>query len=557
VLREIARAAARLMNAPVVGVWEADEAERALEIRAFSDDRLRAGYPRTRIGFDEGLPGWVATHRRPVDIADVFADGRVLALEWFQAHGLRSAYVVPVVHQDALLGVLALNGPAAFRFGPEDEELLRSFVDQAALAIRNARLYRSSEAGRTRLAALVGVIQGMTRGLDLPAVLQGVAEAAATVFEGEAGIRLLEGDELVWLASTPGVKGAMRGFERLPISEASVSGRVILGKQPVVISDILAEPWLPPAHRRAVRPDRSGAVMGLPIRAGDRMLGVLLVFRERGHRFGAETVRVGMSLADQAGIAIENARLYAETVARRREAQALAHVTGLITRSLDLEATLAAIVEQVCRLLGTERAAFAMVSPDGGPGGYRFVAGRGMSAQFSGRTHPSHPRDGTTAVAIVERRTVWSADLLNDPAFDLAPQTRAAVVAEGYRGALVEDEDGLRELLARVLAQRGYAVLAARDGVEALALLEAREREPDVAITDVIMPRLSGADLVERLRARRPGLRVLYISGYTADVLGARGELGPPDDAFLAKPFTPDVLLRKLREVLDGPRRAV
>ena len=154
VLREIARAAAQLMEAPAVGVWVADEKAGTLEVRAFSDDRLGATYPRRSIGLGEGLPGWVATHRQPVVVADVFEDGRVLAPDWFRQHGLRSAYIVPIVHQGVLLGVLALNGPAAFELDAEDRELLESFAGQAALAIRNARLYEDARGARDFLRSI-------------------------------------------------------------------------------------------------------------------------------------------------------------------------------------------------------------------------------------------------------------------------------------------------------------------------------------------------------------------------------------------------------------------
>ena len=154
VLSEIARAAAELMEAPAVGLWVADEATRTLEPRAFSDGKLAATYPRRRIGFDEGLPGWVATQRQAVIVPDVFADGRVLAADWFQAHGLRSAYIVPVAHQESLLGVLAMNGRTPFDLDAEDRELLESFVGHAALAIRNARLYADARGARDFLRSI-------------------------------------------------------------------------------------------------------------------------------------------------------------------------------------------------------------------------------------------------------------------------------------------------------------------------------------------------------------------------------------------------------------------
>jgi GAF domain-containing protein len=69
--------------------------------------------------YEEGLPGWVAAHREAMVVPDVFADGRILAADWFRQHGLRSAYLVPIVHQTAFLGVLALNGRAPFDLAPD------------------------------------------------------------------------------------------------------------------------------------------------------------------------------------------------------------------------------------------------------------------------------------------------------------------------------------------------------------------------------------------------------------------------------------------------------
>jgi CheY-like chemotaxis protein len=115
----------------------------------------------------------------------------------------------------------------------------------------------------------------------------------------------------------------------------------------------------------------------------------------------------------------------------------------------------------------------------------------------------------------------------------------------------VEDEEVLRDLVRKVLAQRGYRVLTAGDGAAALAEVERHAAPVDLVLTDVIMPQMSGPALVAQLRARHPGLRVLYVSGYTADALREQAESGT---AFLAKPFAPEALLRKVREVLDAPR---
>lgn len=98
-------------------------------------------------------------------------------------------------------------------------------------------------------------------------------------------------------------------------------------------------------------------------------------------------------------------------------------------------------------------------------------------------------------------------------------------------------------MLAGVLCQNGYRVLEASDGMEALTIIDSYAGSIDILVTDVRMPRLSGLDLIRDLKPRRPGTRVLAISGWTDAVLD-------PGIAFLQKPFTPATLLWKLDEIV-------
>jgi two-component system cell cycle sensor histidine kinase/response regulator CckA len=115
---------------------------------------------------------------------------------------------------------------------------------------------------------------------------------------------------------------------------------------------------------------------------------------------------------------------------------------------------------------------------------------------------------------------------------------------------LVEDEDGVRELTREILTMNGYTVIAARHGTEALEVCQRHPGEIALMLTDVVMPQLSGHELMERIKVFRPALRVLYMSGYTDKAIVRHGMLAS-DIAFLQKPFTPDALTRKVREVLD------
>ncbi len=115
---------------------------------------------------------------------------------------------------------------------------------------------------------------------------------------------------------------------------------------------------------------------------------------------------------------------------------------------------------------------------------------------------------------------------------------------------LAEDEPAIRGLLQRMLEARGYHVLVAVDGQEAVELGQAHPGEIALLISDVVMPRLGGADAARRLRQSRPKLPVLFMSGYTASADISSGDLA--DATFVSKPFTPDELAQKVREMLDA-----
>ena len=145
------------------------------------------------------------------------------------------------------------------------------------------------------------------------------------------------------------------------------------------------------------------------------------------------------------------------------------------------------------------------------------------------------------------------------PQVEAAPETAgadeaAARPAIGHETILlVEDEDDVRALAREVLERQGYTVLEAPDGVQALGVFEKDGARIDLILTDVVMPRMSGRELVDRVRSRRPTMPVLYMSGYTADAIVRHG-VRDSSLLLLNKPFAPTDLIAKVREVLDKLR---
>ncbi|MGH9372742.1 MAG: response regulator, partial [Vicinamibacterales bacterium] len=128
-----------------------------------------------------------------------------------------------------------------------------------------------------------------------------------------------------------------------------------------------------------------------------------------------------------------------------------------------------------------------------------------------------------------------------------------AMTVHGHETILVaEDQPEVRALARKTLSRHGYTVLEAQSGDEALQIVRTFQHPIHLLLTDVIMPVMSGRELVARLQETHPEIRVLYASGYTDDAIVRHGMLDP-GLAFLQKPFNPKSLLLKVRQVLDAP----
>jgi PAS domain S-box-containing protein len=326
-LRTISESASQLSGVRFGSFWLADEVSRTLMFTGGSAADIASDFSPRLLSYDHGGVGWVArTHQRLV-VEDVFADPRMVSLEWWQRWGLRALIAYPVLAGDQLLAVLSLSHTEAVHLADDTAEVIEMFVAQASVAIQNARLYREAQRQRDVAEVLADVGRELAGTLEVERIATHVARAIVELLhvQGVAVCRHEDDGSLYELATAGPVAPLAKGMVLQP--GEGVAGRAVAVRKIVMTADILAETdvVLPPAVRQRMAEHRLGAVVAIPLLAHERVIGALVLTDHKGREFTPDELQSLQAFADQAALALENARLYAaaqDSLTRLHDTQA-------------------------------------------------------------------------------------------------------------------------------------------------------------------------------------------------------------------------------------------
>ena len=344
---------------------------------------------RTIVPGRDSVAGRVALEGRVVHIPDILADPDFVLFPEAATSGRRTLLGVPLLRDSEPIGVIVLSRKRVEPFTERQIELMRTFADQAVIAIENARLLGELQARtrdleesleyQTATSDVLNVISRSTA--DVQPVLDTVVETAARLCGADlTAITIREGGVYRYVASSFSAADpefwAIYRQRRIVPGRDSVAGRVALEGRAVHIPDILADPDYAVSETVA---SRRRTLLGVPLLRDSEPIGVIVLSRKRVEPFTERQIELMRTFADQAVIAIENARLLGELQARTRDLEesleyqtATSDVLNVISRSTaDVQPVLDTVVETAARLCGADLAGITIREGEV----YRYVAG--------------------------------------------------------------------------------------------------------------------------------------------------------------------------------------
>ena len=385
-----------------------------------------------------------------VEIPDVELDADFVPTATAVAGNFRSILSVPLMREGSPIGAIAVGRPEAGTFPENQITLLRTFADQAVIAIENVRLFnelqmrnRELTGALERETATGDVLKVISRSaFDLQPVLDTVIATAARLCGAEHGHVYRYDGELLRFAAGHSTRPEMLDYLRehpVPIGPGSISGTAALRREPVHWHDVLAEQGYQRGEVQRLGGYRT--ILAVPMLRDDALLGVIVMWKTRVEPFTDKQVELVATFADQAVIAIENVRLFGELELRTKELtrsvdelRALGEVGRAVSSTLDLETVLSTIVSRSTELAGLDGG--SIWEYDDAREEFQLHATHGLPAELVDvlRAAPIRKREGALGRLAVTLEPVAIPDIADERSYPA--RLREVLNRCGYRSVL-------------------------------------------------------------------------------------------------------------------------
>jgi signal transduction histidine kinase/HAMP domain-containing protein len=401
---------------------------------AYSDEwRKRFPFPLTR----EYMHGVAILDRRMVDVPDCAANtDPVLAVGTrnFLASGLRAQTTMPMLRGDAAIGAISVVRREAGPLSENQIALLRTFADQAVIAIENVRLFNETNEGLERQTATSEILRIISDSPgDVKPILDAVAERATRLCDtASTAIYVLEGDAMRRTAFNGPAE--LMGNETVAYTAGTLVGRAIVESKAIHVHDIeRAQAEYPVSWEFARKFGRHQTMLAVPLLREGRPFGTMLMRRWEVRPFTDKQIALSKVFADQAAIGIENVRLFNETKEALEQQKASADVLGAISSSIaDTAPVFDKILESCQRLFEGNLVGVTLVEHDGQ---VHLSAYKGEKSEELARIYPMPlSRESGTGCAILDQKVVQFADLGQDSA--TPPQVIKGAQVLGFRSII-------------------------------------------------------------------------------------------------------------------------
>jgi GAF domain-containing protein/DNA-binding response OmpR family regulator len=370
-----------------------------------------------------------------IDDTESAADVPQMLRDLARQRGYRAMLFTPLVRDGAVIGTIAVTRVAPGPWAEHHAQLLRTFADQAVIAIENTRLFNETREALQRQTATSEILQVISASpTDVQPVLQAVAERAAKICEAQFVDIILREGETIRGVAVFGDLGGPTG-EPMPLDRSTVMGRAIVDRKPVHVHDLQQAEADYPRGSELARRHGHHTTLAVPLLREGRALGSILVRRTEVQPFDDKHIALLRTFADQAAIAMENVRLFNETQEALEQRTATAEILKVIANSpSDVQPVFDAIVAAAPPLVGgfscavwlrhgesLQRVAFTEM---------------GDAADAAAMAQPSRPIRGNALFEPVvhDRAARWIADYEADPA--VTPDMRELARARGFRSAV-------------------------------------------------------------------------------------------------------------------------